>query len=296
VRQWAEQNHVPYYYNIGTIEGSDALRYSYTAWPTLEQMGNWFGQLAVTQFNGKKVGIIYRQSSNWQPAVDIFQKIVEANGMKVVGRYGTTINQGNYNQEITQLHTAGAEVIYAWENAIAELEMIQQDQGQQYFPAWFVNPFNILTQTLGSKASLAQPIWGVGAGWYPYDPGYYGGPYSSYAADIHQFEAAYKQYDSGAQLTGPGGDLLYLGWQGERATAQLFRDCGPHCTRNRIIGMLLGGYHPQVQPYCDVNFARDPGHHFGAYLFSPLKVYQDPNGQVAIEATQLCIPNAGPGS
>jgi ABC-type branched-subunit amino acid transport system substrate-binding protein len=294
VRQWAEQNHEPYYYNIGTTEGTGGLRFSYTAWPTLEQMGTWFGELAVTQFKGKKVGIIYRQSSNWQPAADIFERIVKAHGMQVVGKYGTVINQGNYNQEIVQLRSAGAELVFAWENALAELEMIKQAQGQGWHPAWFINPFNIVTNTLGSN-SLDQPIWGVGAGWFPYQPGYYGGPWAPMASDIKQFEAAYSRYDPGADLGGNGGDLLYLTWQGERNVAQLFHDCGPHCTRNRIIGLLLAGYHPSVPPYCDINFGLSATHHFGAHLFSPLKVFKDPNGRIGIEPTALCIPDM-PGS
>jgi hypothetical protein len=116
------------------------------------------------------------------------------------------------------------------------------------------------------------------------------------ASDIKQFEAAYAKYDPGADLSGDGGDLLYLTWQGERAVAELFRTCGPQCTRNRIIGILLAGYHPQLPPYCDVNFGLSDTHHFGAHLFSPLKVFKDPNGHIGIEPTQRCVPNLGTGS
>src|SRR5205807_2902398 len=98
----------------------------------------------------------------------------------------------------------------------------------------------------------------------------------------------YAKYDSGAKLAGDGGDLLFLNWEGQRQIADLLKACGPQCTRNRLAGLLLAGYHRAVAPNCDIDFS--PGdHHHGGYLFSPLKVYQDPNGRVAIEPVRRCI-------
>src|SRR3954451_13607115 len=184
VRQWAEQNHELYLHHIATIEGSAGLRYSFSALPTVEQVGTYLGQVAAKELAGKKIAIIYRQSSNWTPALGPFKKLVTAAGSKVVGEYGTQINQGNYTQELTEARSAGAEVILSWENALAEIEMIKQAQGQNWHPAWLVNGFNIITNTLGSTA-LDQDMWSA-AEWDAYDPGYYGGGFSSYATEIKE--------------------------------------------------------------------------------------------------------------
>ncbi|MDQ1704106.1 MAG: branched-chain amino acid transport system substrate-binding protein [Frankiaceae bacterium] len=289
VRQWAEQNHELYLHHIATIEGSAGLRYSFSSLPTVEQVGTWFGQLAVKQFAGKKVGILYRQSSNWTPGVDTFKKVLQAAGMQVVGSYGVTINQGNYTQELAQLHTAGAQVVFAWENALSEIEMIKQAQGQNWHPAWLVNGFNIITNTLGSTA-LDQQLWSP-AEWEAYDPGYYGGGFASYASEIHEFERQYKKYDSGADLSGDGGDLLFLNWESQKGLYDLLTACGPQCTRNKVAGLLLAGWNKPSPPNCPTNFGRTSDHHHGGYLFSVLHAIKDPNGRANFVPLQRCIGN-----
>ncbi|HEU5034535.1 MAG TPA: ABC transporter substrate-binding protein [Mycobacteriales bacterium] len=289
VRQWAEQNHELYLHHIATIQGSAGLRYSFSSQPTVEQVGTWFGQLAAQKFHGQKVGIIYRQSANWQPGVTTFERAVKAAGMQIVGSYGTTINQANYTQEIAQLHTAGAQVVFAWENALAETEMIKQAQGQNYHPSWLVFPFNLETNTLGNSA-MSQQIWGIST-WEAYDPGYYGGGFAGYADQIKEFEREYKQYDPQAKLAGDGGDLLFLNWEAQKGLAALLQACGPDCTRNKIAGLLLAGWHKPVPPNCPVNFGRTSDHHHGGYLFNVLHVIRDPNGRPNFVPVDRCAAN-----
>ena len=289
VRQWAEQNHELYLHHIATIEGSAGLRYSFSSLPTVEQVGTWMGELAAKQFPGKKVGILYRQSSNWTPGVTTFTNAVKAAGMQIVGSYGVTINQGNYTQELAQLHTAGAQVVFAWENALSEIEMIKQAQGQNWHPAWLVNGFNIITNTLGSTA-LDQDMWSA-AEWEAYDPGYYGGGFASYAPQIHEFEAQYKKYDPNANLKGDGGDLLFLNWESQKGLYDLLTACGPQCTRNKVAGLLLAGWHKPSPPNCPVNFDRTGDHHHGGYLFSVLHAVRDPNGRANFVPVNRCIGN-----
>ncbi|HET7311688.1 MAG TPA: ABC transporter substrate-binding protein [Mycobacteriales bacterium] len=294
VRQWAEQNHMLYLHHVATTDNTDGLRYSFSALPSVEQLGAQMGELAAWKMRGLKVGIIYRNSSNWSPGVTEFEKVVKAAGMQVVGSYPVTINQGNYTQEIAQLQAAGAQVVLAWENALGTVEIIKQAQGQNYHPSWLIFPFNLITNTLGSN-SLDQPIWGVSAGWDPYDPGYYGGEFAGYAGDIHEFEAEYKKYDPNADLTGDGGDLLFATWESWRFLAHLFKQCGPQCTRNKMAGLLLAGYHRTVKPNCDVNFARTTDHHHGGYLFDAMQVIKDPNGRPNFVPIQRCVAQVGVG-
>ena len=290
VRQWAEQNHELYLHHIATVEGDAGLRYSFSSQPSVEQVGTWLGQLAVQQFKGQKIGILYRQSSNWEPGVSTFTSVVKAAGMQIVGSYGVTINQGNYTQELTQLRTSGAQVVLAWENALSEIEMIKQAQGQNWHPAWLVNGFNIITNTLGSTA-LDQQMWSA-AEWEAYDPGYYGGGFAGYAQDIHEFEAEYKKYDPSADLTGDGGDLLFLNWESQRSLTDLLQACGQGCTRNKLAGLLLAGWTKASSPNCNVSFdGRDGDHHHGGYLTSVLHAVKDPNGRANFVPTERCVPN-----
>ena len=287
VRQWAEQNHMLYLHHIATINGTSGQRFSFSSLPTVEQLGTWFGQLAIQKFKDKKIGIIYRQSANWEPGYQLFKKTIQAAGMQIVGEYGTTVNQANYTQEIAQLNTSGAQVVFAWENALAVTEMLKQAQGQNYHPAWLLFPFNLTTNTLGDS-TLDQDIWGI-ATWDAYDPGYYGGGFAPYAAQIKEFEAQYKQYDPGADLSGDGGDLLFLNWEAQKGLHALLTACGKDCTRNKIAGLLLAGWHKPVPPNCPADFAHTGDHHHGGFTFNVFHAVRDPNGRPNFVPTNRCI-------
>jgi len=287
VRQWAEQNHMLYLHHIATIEGSAGLRYSFSALPTVEQTGTYFGEVVARQFAHKKIAIIYRQSSNWTPALAPFKQRAEAAGAQIVGEYGVQINQGNYTQELTEARSAGADVVFAWDNALAEIEMLKQAQAQNWHPAWLVNGFNIITNTLGSTA-LDQDMWGA-AEWEAYDPGYYGGGFTSYAAQIHEFEAEYKKYDPSADLSGDGGDLLFLNWESQRWLYDLLLTCGKDCTRNRLAGLMLAGYHKVTPPNCPASFDHTSDHHHAGYTFSVLHAVRDPNGRANFVPVARCV-------
>ncbi|MBV8982118.1 MAG: ABC transporter substrate-binding protein, partial [Acidimicrobiia bacterium] len=119
VRVWAEQNHELYLHHVAVQRGSEGLRYSFSALPSVEQMGHVFGQLAVQKYRGHKVAVLWRNSSNWQPGRDEFERVVKAAGMQIVGDYPVQNNQANYTQQIVEAKTAGADVVFAWENALA---------------------------------------------------------------------------------------------------------------------------------------------------------------------------------
>jgi ABC-type branched-subunit amino acid transport system substrate-binding protein len=255
--------------------------------PSVEQLGTWFGQFAAKKFRGKKIGIIYRDSSNWKPGYNLFKKTVEAAGMDIVAEAGTSVNQANYTQELARLKTAGAQLVFAWENALAVTEMIKQAQVQAYHPTWLVFPFNLTMNTLDSDGSaMAQDIWGL-ATWEAYDPGYYGGGFASYAAEIKEFERQYAKWDPSANLSGPGGDLLFLNWEAQKGMHVLLQACGKDCTRNKIAGLLLAGWHKPVPPNCPVDFRRGD-HHHGGYTFNILHAVRDPNGRANFVPVTRC--------
>jgi hypothetical protein len=199
-------------------------------------------------------------------------------------------DQANYTQELAAMQNTGHTVILAWENALASVEMVKQAQGLRYHPAWMLFPFNLQTNTL-KKSALDQELYGVAA-WDAYDPGYYGGGFSSYAKEIKEFEAMYKHYRPGADLTANGGDLLFLNWEGQKAIDGMLQLCGSQCTRNKIAGIMLAGYRGSTRPSCPVDFSRGD-HHHGGYLVNVFHAIKDPNGRPNFVPIQRCTSHIG---
>jgi hypothetical protein len=72
VRQWAEQNKELYLYGFTVRAGSEKFRYSFTNTISSEDLSSVIADLASDKLPGKKVGIVWRNSSNFQPARDRF--------------------------------------------------------------------------------------------------------------------------------------------------------------------------------------------------------------------------------
>ena len=287
VRVWAEQNQMLYIHHIATAEGSQGLRYSFTMLPSVEQIGQQFGQLYLSQDSGLKVGIIERDSSNWIPGVTAFQQVLSQAGQggNIVKVDQVQNNQGEYQQQITDMEVAGAQVVLIWENALAATNIIEQAQNQQYVPKhWMLFPFNlslyteeesgVAPSTLESQqAMIPWPAYTSSAarcntqsgsgvtrnnGDYDLNVGN-----SNVLREIQQFESVYASLDPKADMCGDGGDLLFGTWEAWKQVADLLYQCGPDCTRNKVAGLMLNGYDAQVGSNCAVDFRGGDGHHGG---------------------------------
>lgn len=289
VRHWAEQNRELYLHHVVTERGSKGLRYSFTGLPSEERMGEMFGHLAVSKFGGKKLGIIWRDSPNWQSGHDLFKHVVRTCGcieLRDEWDLKVTKDQGNYTSEIARLN-GQVDAVFIWENALATVEVIKQAQGQQFFPTWLVFPFNLELQALqDNDAAFRQPIFGIAA-WDAYTNGYYGGRYAEYRAEIEQFESAYAEHDPDANLAGIGGDLLFLAWEGFEGLADMFRRCLPDCTRNKMAGVMLT-YRKKLGGYCEADFTRTDNHH-GGWSVNVFSVIRGPNGAPIWDPTRRCV-------
>jgi len=140
--------------------------------------------------------------------------------------------------------------------------------------------------TLGSDA-MNPPLDGVAM--YPaYSNKDYSGSFSSYADDMKQFEAQYAKYDSGADLTGIGGDLLFLNWVGQKALAVQLTQCGADCTRNRMVD-VLESYTGQTPTHtaCPLDFSGDG--HRGSDRLNFMTTYTSPSGKVNWRNTTACV-------
>ena len=289
VRVWAEQNRQLYLYGFTLKKGSEKLRYSYSATISQEDLSLVIADLAVRKHQGKKLGLLWRNSSNIQPGRDAFKNYVQSHGMKIVADLPVQKSQGSYTQEIITLQQAGAETVFILDDAVSQLNVMKQGKTQGYSPQWLVFTFNIQTQTLGDD-SLNPPI--TGANLAPaYECHTFDGPYASYAADIKEFEAAYAKYSPNTDLCGIAGDIAWGGWLGFKGMAALFEACGRDCTRNRFAGVMESGYKASIGALCELDFTGD-GHH-GGFSADLMESYRGPNGRAALRNTQRCARAPG---
>jgi branched-chain amino acid transport system substrate-binding protein len=289
VREWAEQNHQLYLYGFTIKAGSENYRYSYSTTISQEDLSTLLGNAAVQKYAGKKVGVVWRNSSNFQPGRDAFKQAVSRGGGQIVADIPVAENQGNYTQEVIELRNSGAEVVFMLDDAFGQTNMMKQAKSQLYNPQWLVFAFNLQTTTLGNDA-LTPPIAGSNLA-----PAYkchtFDGPYASYGAEIREFEAAYLKYDPNLDLCGLAGDVAWQSWVGFRGFAAAFDACGRDCTRNKFAGLLEGGYKNTVGAACEVDFSRDA--HHGGYRADFFQAYQAADGKAAWQSPERCLSASG---
>ncbi len=286
VRNWAETNHMLYLHHTATVKGSAGLKYSFTELPSVERMGEGFGQLYLSKFKGKKVGIVERDSANWKPGADNFKALLAAAGTKEVADNKVPDKKHNYTQDILDMKNAGAEVVFLWENALNSTEFITQAKRQNYSPHYLMFPFNLTSQTLAGDAMSPQLD---GVAMYPaYSNGDYTGSFASYADDVKEFERQYAKYRSGVDLKGAGGDLLFLNWTAQKALYAQLLACGKNCTRNRFVDTLQGYNAKPTSSACVIDFTKGDGHH-GAERLNFMQTYNAPSGKVNWRNTTACV-------
>ncbi len=274
VRKVAEDKHM-FYMHLAAREDL-TKRYSFGTLPTLERIGDLAAQWVGTRFKGKKVGIIYRQSENYDPGRVAFVKRLKAmRSNPVVAQAGVVKNQGTYFTELNELQGKGAQVVFVWDHPAATTGIVQQAKGQNWSPQFLLTvPASIQTDALGEQA-LHPPLHGIH--FRPaYSPGDHSGPFASYAAEIKRFEAAYAKWRPGVKPS----DVHWWGWL-------LFRDlhtylvaCGRDCTRNELLGLFLWRKYTadELAPSCPIDFTRNG--HVGGFWTTMFTAYRRPNGTV----------------
>jgi ABC-type branched-subunit amino acid transport system substrate-binding protein len=289
VRVWAEQNKQLYLYGFTIKKGSENMRYSFTGTISQEELSLVIAKLAVAKFPGKKVGLVWRNSSNFQPGRDVFKSYVSSHGSTVVADLPVQKSQGSYSNEIVELQQKGAEVVFVLDDALAQLNVIKQGKTQNYNPNWLVFTFNAQTKALEDDA-LNPPIQGANLA-----PSYvchtFDGPYAEYAAELHEFEDAYAKYSPDTDLCGIAGDIAWGTWLGFKGMAALFEACGPNCTRNRWAGVMESGYKGKIGAGCPFDFSSD-GHH-GGHAADLMEAYRAADGTAGFRNFQRCATAGG---
>src|SRR4051794_17330247 len=285
VRQYVEKVHLPYLHHSATIQGTAGQKYSFSASPTVERVGDGFAVITGARFKGKKVGIIGRDSPNWEPGTAAYRAGAKKYGFTIVAEAKVTASQGNYTNEILQMKNAGAEVVFTWENALANTEIVKQASAQNYHPGWVVFGANLMSQTLKSD-SLNPPLIGAAMN-SPYSYGSYGGGFASYASDMKQFEAEYKKWKPDVDLTSVSGDLLFWNWSAQKGMEVLLRACGKDCNRNRFIDTFLTYKGSATPSGCAADFSGD-GHH-GSDKVDYIEAFKAPDGKVDFRPLKHCV-------
>jgi hypothetical protein len=273
VRKFAEDNHMFYVHHIATRDLTK--RYSFSPLPAVEQVGDFAGQWAGTRFKGKKVGIIYRDSENWDPGREAFiARLRRLGSNQIVAQRGVARNQGSYVTELNELRARGAQLVFVWENALAATAIIQQAKGQNWNPQFLIFPFNTTTDAVGNQA-LNPPVHGI-ATWPAYSPGDYSGPFASYAKEIKRMEEVYARRRPNIQVT----DIHWMVWLSYRDLHKLLLACGRDCTRNKLLGLFLWKRYTyeEVAPSCPVDYTRNG--HVGGFWATMFTAYAKPNGGV----------------
>jgi ABC-type branched-subunit amino acid transport system substrate-binding protein len=289
VRNYAEEHHLLYIHHTATLNGTKGQRYSFSLVPTTERTGEGFAQLARQRFAGKKIGILKRDSANWEPGVVAFKAKAKEYGLSLIKPdEAVPQNAGDYSSQLQNLKNEGAQVVWIWLNALETTNVVQQMHAMNWTPDVMVFPFNLTSQTLGQQA--LNPVM-AGVAMYPaYSFGDYTGPFASYQDDMKEFERQYKQYDPNAQISGVGGDLIFLNWVGQKALYRLLLACGKDCTRDSFVRLMTHTTKRVVSSGCPFDFSRD-GHH-GSDFVTFMQTYQSGNvatGKVNWRETNACV-------
>ena len=282
VRNWAKQNRMLYMHHTATVEGSAGNEFAYTGLPTTEQMGEMFAHLAATKYKGKKIGIIKRASPNWEPGVTAFKKVAKQRGVEIFKEREVTNAQTNYTQELIDMK--GADVIWAWENALSAIHIVSQAKSQGMDMPFMLFPFNLTSQTLGDEA-LDPPLSGI-AMFPAYSKGDYSGGFATYADDMKEFERQYAKYRPNAEIDSFGGDLLFLNWTAQKALYVLLDACGKDCTRNKFIDVLRIYNGRPSSSACHLHFGES---HVGTDRVNVMETYRASSGKVNWRNTAFCV-------
>jgi ABC-type branched-subunit amino acid transport system substrate-binding protein len=272
VRAFAEQNDMLYLSSFATEADISRYQRSFSAVLSVERFGQIIGEFAAAKFPGAKVGVVWRNSPNWQGGRDRFLATARERGLQIVADIPVEKDQGDYTNAILRLRDAGAQVVFGWINVLEFTQFEVQARVQDLTPTWLVAGANLLTDTLGhdvdgTKGSQAYGFWPGAV--YPPEPG------ASYQAEIDRMLAAYHKYRPAKD--GKVGETEWQFWLASRQLHGLLDLCGRDCSRNKLAGILLDLGPTKADPLCPIDFRRGGGH-LGGFALDVWKAVPDGDG------------------
>ena len=277
VRTYADRDHQLYVHTLAREDFSK--KYSFSFMPSVETFGRRAAQWVLHQHLGQKIGIMYRNSENWEPGHRTFKAELAAHGVTAKPDLPVDKNATVYSTQIKAMKDANVKVAFLWENALAAIEVIKQADQQDFHPLWLVFPFNLMTDTLDAATVQPVPAEGIAA-WPAYRPGDTSGTYSSYANEIKFFESTHHTYSKH-----PTDDITWMTWLGWRQIHRLLLDCGRDCTRNKIVGLMQANLVKPVLGDCSFDFKANG--HVGGFDVNIFQAYLK-NGNGSWKNLALC--------
>lgn len=264
VRTFAEKRRIPFFYTTATELGLESLRYSFGFLPSSEFISRRIGEYAAAHYPTRRHGIVYVNTPTWTGGRLTYLDELTKAGIKPAFDQPLSSSNGLYVNQVLELKRAGVEVLYLHANFVEWFRFVNQATEQDYHPLFLGEfPTSTILRSIGSAIDgrsgypAAQMI-SVIPNYSPADASL------PQHAEIERMQVAYAKY-----LHKKPNDLDWNFWLGFRALHQVLYDCGPNCTRSKLIGMLESGYHPAIPPLCELNFATFPayrGHLGGAQV------------------------------
>jgi ABC-type branched-subunit amino acid transport system substrate-binding protein len=281
MREIVERDPHPMPYLHFMARSDAAKRYSFSWYPTQETYGRRVAEYVLNRYKGLRIGVIRRDTPNWEPGYRAFVERLREAGVRPVDVVAHQPREQLYEPYLASLDERGAQVVWAWNHALDHIPMLRQARARGYGFKWVLGfPVSAVTETLGRDAVVPDPLTGV-AVFLPFRPQLHD---PRYAEEAKLFEAAYSRY-RGRQVDPVLGDLLFHAWLDYRQVAELLTRCGRDCTRTKLVETLVGAMSHRA-PLCPFDFrlgrmAGDAVSVVEAYSFNP--------GQAAWRLKNHCL-------
>lgn len=282
MRKIVESDPDPMPYFHFTARADPSALHSFSFFPSHETFGRLTGEFVLSRFPGARIGIIHKDSGNWDAGRQGFLAAFRDAGVNVVADVPLTPDDPIVADELAAVRNAGAEVVWAWVEGLDAVQLIKQSGAQRYPMRWVVPfAFNVVLDPLGEDALRPAPVTGLNVS-PPATPGHYTGSFAPYAEEYRRFEAAYQRY-RGKAVARKVADTLFLKWLEDRQLGQLLEQCGRDCTRNALVAPLLDGRASALDPACPIDFGRG---RVGGYRASALEAAPSASGPMWVETTR----------
>jgi ABC-type branched-subunit amino acid transport system substrate-binding protein len=281
MREIVEQDQRPMPYLHFMARSDPSKRYSFSLFPTQEAFGRLAADFILSRYRGLRVGIIRRDTPNWEPGFAAFVERLGAAGVRPVAVVSHPQQTQLYDAHLQTLREKGAQVVWAWNHAFDHIPMVKQSRARQDPFKWVLAfPVAAVTETLGRDAVEPEPLVGVSvfATYRPkmHDP--------RYAEQAREFEAAHAKFE-GRDVDPVRGDVLFQAWLDYRQVAELLNRCGRDCTRTKLVQTLTTEMRHQP-PSCPFDFRLGRAAGIG---INAVQAHSTNPGQAAWRVTAHCV-------
>lgn len=280
VAGWAEENEMIYLPGNPVESTLADAKFTFYFVPTTKEVGRSAGRF-IGANHPENVGMVWRNSPNWQEFRDGANEELTKAGVKTVTDVSVKAGETDFSSVIQELRNKNVETAFLWLNNNEFSAFIKQASAQGYHARWVGLATNLAT-ALGDDINGANGPSTVGVGTWgmPYNPGVHTGPTGAVTAEM---EAAFAKYNPEKKTL----EFDFNSWLMSAAVAKMLEDCGKDCDRNSFAAMLLGGYTQQQEGLCALDFGSDNPQK-GAYEVTVSEAIKLADGKTGWEIAEAC--------